>query len=35
MVVEGFHGNRGMLPVSTRVRLLIIPALPVTDTEPV
>jgi len=22
MVVEGFHGNRGLLPSSTRVRLL-------------
>jgi len=29
MVVEGFHGNRGLLPSSTRVRLLkLIPALP-------
>jgi hypothetical protein len=33
MVVEGFHGNRGLLPLSTSVRLSISPALPATDTE--
>src|SRR5664280_283972 len=34
MVVEGSHGNRGLLPSSTSVRLLIIPALPGTSTQP-
>jgi hypothetical protein len=29
----GLHGNRGMLPSSTRVRLLNIPALPATSTR--
>jgi hypothetical protein len=31
MVVEGCHGNRGLLPSSTSVRLLIFLALPGTD----
>src|ERR1019366_3059856 len=34
MVVEGSHGNRGLLPLSTSVRLLIFPALPGTSTQP-
>ena len=33
MVVEGFHGNRGLLPLSTSVRFLDLPALPATNTE--
>ena len=33
MVVEGFHGNRGLVPLSPSVRLLYLPALPATDTE--
>src|SRR5680860_239427 len=33
MVVEGFHGNRGLVPLSPSVRLLNLPALPATDTE--
>ena len=32
MVVEGFHGNRGLVPLSPCVRLLYLPALPATDT---
>ena len=32
MVVEGFHGNRGLVPSSPSVRLLYLPALPATDT---
>lgn len=32
MVTEGFHGNRGLVPSSPRVRLLNLPALPTTDT---
>ena len=31
MVVEGFHGNRGLVPSSPSVRLLYLPALPATD----
>ena len=31
MVVEGFHGNRGLVPLSPSVRLLYLPALPATD----
>ncbi len=31
MVVEGSDGNRGMLPLSTSIRLLIFPALPGAD----
>jgi hypothetical protein len=34
MVVEGSHGNRGLLPSSTSLRLLNLPALPGTSTEP-
>jgi transposase len=34
MVVEGSHGNRGLLPLSTSVRLLIFPALPGMSTQP-
>ena len=33
MVVEGFHGNRGLVPLSPCVRLSNLPALPATDTE--
>ena len=33
MVVEGFHGNRGLVPLSPCVRLLYLPALLATDTE--
>ena len=33
MVVEGFHGNRGLVPSSASVRLLYLPALPAMDTE--
>ena len=33
MVVEGFHGNRGLVPSSPSVRLSNLPALPATDTE--
>ena len=31
MVVEGFHGNRGLVPFSPSVRLSNLPALPTTD----
>lgn len=31
MVVEGFHGNRGLVPSSPSVRLSNLPALPATD----
>ena len=31
MVVEGSHGNRGLLPSSTSVRFLNLPALPAAD----
>ncbi len=31
MVVEGFHGNRGLVPLSPCVRLSTLPALPATD----
>ena len=31
MVVEGFHGNRGLVPLSPCVRLSNFPALPATD----
>ena len=34
MVVEGFPGNRGLLPLSASVRLLNFPALPGTSTQP-
>ena len=33
MVVEGFHGNRGLVPSSPSVRLSFLPALPAADTE--
>lgn len=33
MVVEGSHGNRGLLPASTSVRFLNLPALPMADTR--
>ena len=32
MVMEGFHGNRGLVPSSPSVRLFNLPALPTTDT---
>src|SRR6201993_3258582 len=32
MAVEGFHGNRGLVPSSPSVRFLNFPALPTTDT---
>ena len=31
MVVEGFHGNHGLVPASPSVRLSNLPALPATD----
>ena len=33
MVVEGFHGNRGLVPSSPSVRLLLSPCPPAPDTE--
>jgi hypothetical protein len=33
MVAEGFHGNRGLVPLSPRVRLRSSPALPAADAQ--